>query len=110
MRGKRKHGKALWVQAFKKKRPNPKSERLRRYLEQRIDFLAKHSFCKNCHTRRATEVHHVRGRAASLLLDERGWIALCSGCHRMAHWNISVAREAGLICQRGLWGVPFDKR
>ena len=105
----RKRKQALWVAAFKRKTVNRKGERLTKYLEQRIDFLSKNRMCARCRSRRSTEVHHMRGRIATLLLDERGWAAVCNGCHRWIHWNINAARDAGLICQRGLWGKPFDR-
>src|SRR5690349_9596322 len=54
----------------------------------------------------ATEVHHSRGRVASLLLDERFWIAACGKCHDWCHANPSTAREKGLFCDLGKWNSP----
>ena len=52
------------------------------------------------------EVHHVRGRAGSLLLDKRYWMAISKAGHRWIHAHVEEARKHGWICERGLWNVP----
>lgn len=53
-----------------------------------------------------SEVHHTRGRAGSLLLDERFWMAASKAGHRFIHENVELAREHGWICEKGLWNKP----
>ena len=55
---------------------------------------------------RPNEVHHTRGRAGSLLLDERYWLALSKQGHRFVHEHPEVARENGWLCAAGDWGRP----
>jgi hypothetical protein len=55
---------------------------------------------------RLNEVHHTRGRAGSLLLDERFWLALSKQGHRWVHENPEEARAHGWICEPGDWGRP----
>ena len=53
-----------------------------------------------------TEVHHMRGRAGSLLLDQRYWLAVSKQGHRWIHSNIEKARALGWLCELGKWNVP----
>lgn len=53
--------------------------RARIYRRRRDVFLDANPSCARC-GRRATEVHHKRGRG-KYLLDEETWLALCHGCH-----------------------------
>lgn len=50
------------------------------------------------------QVHHLRGRAGALLLDERYWVGVHGRCHRWIHDNMDAARRRGLLCERGDWG------
>lgn len=52
----------------------------------------------------AADIHHIRGRAGKLLLDERYWIGVCRNAHNLIHANQEIARKAGLLAQRGEWG------
>ncbi len=52
------------------------------------------------------EVHHMRGRAGSLLTDERHWMAVSKQGHRWVHEHPAEARERGWFCPVGLWNVP----
>jgi|GEM_PF-6925754 len=52
----------------------------------------------------ATTIHHLRGRAGKLLLDERHWRGCCIKSHQFIGDNPTVARIAGLLCQPGEWG------
>ena len=52
------------------------------------------------------EVHHLRGRAGSLLCDERFWIALSKQGHRWVHENPEKARNMGFLCAKGEWNTP----
>lgn len=55
---------------------------------------------------RLNEVHHTRGRAGSLLLDQRFWLALSKQGHRWVHENPELAREYGWLCAAGDWNRP----
>jgi hypothetical protein len=55
---------------------------------------------------RLNEVHHLRGRAGSLLLDERFWMAISKQGHRWVHANMDEARKRGWLCSKGDWGRP----
>lgn len=80
-------------------------------------FLEAHPQCEACHRllgeitssypfrkHPAADIHHIRGRAGKLLLDERYWIGVCRNAHNFIHDNPEIARKAGLLAQRGEWG------
>ena len=75
-------------------------------------FLANHQLCFPCRrdpgrrVRRATQVHHQRGRLGPLLMDQRFWIPTCQECHDFIHNNIEAARRLGFICEKGDWNTP----
>jgi len=52
------------------------------------------------------EVHHMRGRAGSLLLDERFWMAISKQGHRWVHEHMDEARKLGWLCEIGKWNTP----
>ena len=82
----------------------------RAYIKAKARFLAAHPWCAWGLAQvppkriRASAVHHVRGRAGALLLDERFWLAVSQRGHRAIHDAPVVARELGLICPLGSWG------
>jgi len=51
----------------------------------------------------ATEIHHTRGRAGTLLLDERYWLGVSAAGHDYIHENPQAARAQGYLCQPGEW-------
>jgi hypothetical protein len=53
---------------------------------------------------RLTEVHHRRGRAGSLLLDMRHWLAVSRIGHRWIHSHPTEARARGWLCEVGYFG------
>lgn len=55
--------------------------------------------------RRASEVHHSRGRIGRLLLDRRFWIAVCIPCHDWIHDNRRAAEALELVCPGRKWNV-----
>ena len=57
-------------------------------------------------TRKATDLHHSRGRIGALLLDERFWKPLCRRHHDTVQLAPELARQYGLLCERGKWNVP----
>jgi hypothetical protein len=45
----------------------------------------------------ATQIHHIKGRAGSLLCDVRYWIAVCPPCHQYIHDHARESRARGLM-------------
>lgn len=93
--------------------PTPKTRRAARlfqYQRDAKDFLARNPWCvwglrqEPPQFIRATQVHHYRGRAGKLLLDQRFWLGMSADKHTWAHNNIAEARKLGLICPKGEWG------
>lgn len=72
------------------------------YKLNRKRFIHENPMCRRC-SGKTDDVHHSRGRAGTLLLDERFWLPVCRECHDWIHANIQKAREGGFICERGLW-------
>lgn len=93
------------------RRRSPRMTKLMaQYRKQKAVFLAKFPTCAvfpcrqgSLITRRATEVHHMRGRQGSLLLDERFWLPVSSEGHRWIHDNPDKARRMGYLCAKGSW-------
>jgi hypothetical protein len=64
----------------------------------------------------ATQVHHQRGRAGSLKMDERFWIPVSAQGHGTIHAHPEWARDTKallsdgryltLLCQIGEWNKP----
>ncbi len=79
-----------------------RAEQEREYSERRKRYLAEHPICElwpGC-KRRATEIHHIRGRNGKRLNDERYWRSGCMQCHRRVHDSPAEARELGLLLHR----------
>lgn len=54
---------------------------------------------------RLTEVHHVRGRSGTLLMDKRFWMAVSSAGHAWIHQEApTAAAERGWLAGPGEWG------
>lgn len=79
----------------------------RAYLAKRDAWIVGKS-CHKCGDL-ATECHHTRGRAGSLMLDERHWLPMCSWCHQWVHEHPADARADGLLCSKGMWNKPDNK-
>ena len=75
----------------------------------RKDPRTKAPICDATFMHLATEIHHSRGRAGSLLTDTRYFIGLCSKAHRWVHENPEQARKMALLCVRGEWNKPEPK-
>lgn len=88
--------------------------RMAAYKELRAAWLLLdgHRYCEACwqiewnYPRPATDVHHLRGRAGSLLLNRRYWLAVCRPCHQWIGANPAKAREYRLIAPVGQWNKP----
>lgn len=50
---------------------------------------------KGC-TKKATVVHHKKGRIGDLLFDQRFWMPSCVSCNGAVESNDAEAREKGL--------------
>lgn len=59
--------------------------------------------------KRTEDVHHTRGRAGELLLDERFWLAVSRMGHDWIQKNPDKARAKGWLCERGQWNKPVPK-
>lgn len=65
-----------------KKVTEKRAKQNREYLEMREQFLEQYPVCqvKNCQAK-ATEVHHIQGRANDLLTNPENFLAICSEHH-----------------------------
>ena len=102
------------------KRPNPQSTK--RQAEAKVYRARKKVFLENTPTCFACgelvhpadrELHHKRGRAGNLYLDERFWEMACggvNGCHAKIHRDRKWAIQNGFLGGPGEWGVcpPLD--
>lgn len=76
-----KRGKPLRrVSAKTAKRNAQYSVQRRAFLDRRPHCAATELAFTSC-TRWATDVHHLRGRIGSLMLDENNWAPMCRSCH-----------------------------
>lgn len=55
---------------------------------------------------RVRDIHHMRGRIGTLLLDERYWLAVSRVGHDWINANPVLARAYGWLCQPGQWNKP----
>jgi len=79
------------------------------YLKIRVPYLLKNPWCRVCShlgiRKRATEIHHLRGRNGPLLFDTRFFASTCRGHRMWPHDNPIEARAAGLLASGSEWGV-----
>jgi hypothetical protein len=82
-------------------------ERLKAYYKVRDTFMKAHPKCQwpTCN-KAATDCHHSRGRAGSLISDERHFRALCREHHNLCSSEPNLARSVSMLCERGLWNSP----
>lgn len=82
----------LRKQSLKRAREN------RLYAKLRTEFLLAKVFCEfpDCFSR-ATDVHHINGRAGKWLNDQRYWTGLCRKHHQFIHDHPATARGMGLL-------------
>lgn len=108
-----------WLRSASTKR----AQQLRQYRMQAAEFVRqhRHEMCpvvrdikelfwgkKYGHPISAwiVEVHHTRGRAGGLLLDEQFWMAVSKAGHRWIHAHPAEARRRGWLCAVGEWNTP----
>jgi hypothetical protein len=70
------------------------------YEERSKAFLRKNPRCRVYPKLRSEEVHHMKGRAGSLYLDERYWMAVSAKAHAEITNNPTWARAKGYIITR----------
>ena len=63
----------------------------------------KGKMCAVFPTRRATDVHHIRGRIGQLLFDQKYWLPVSREGHIWIDNNIEEARAKGWIAAKGDW-------
>ena len=93
-------------------RSSKKASRDREYTKVRKHFLIMHPKCGasvvGC-SKRATEIHHVRGRIGRLQCDTRFFMAICRKCHDWIGDNGKKARAIGLLAPAWEFNVfPVD--
>lgn len=80
------------------------------YRQRKKVFLEAHPVCFVCgewFPMERRDLHHVRGRAGKLYLDERFWEMACNGpkgCHDMIHRNRKWAIANEYLGGGGEWG------
>ncbi len=87
-----------------RRRSAKQRERMTEYAILRARFLQRNRWCPVIRGERATEIHHIRGRAGKLLLDTRYWLAVGERGHRWIHDNPAKAQERGWLAKLGEWG------
>lgn len=85
----------------------------REYSRKKHEFLSRpeNKFCpviqKLTGEKILTEdIHHMRGRAGSLFMNEKYWLAVSRRGHELIGSNPNWARQHGFLCQKGLWNQP----
>jgi len=95
-----------WPRRPLRARSKLRSGQMRIYLHRRLVFLALHPRCVVFPSKPATDIHHARGRAGTLLLDERFWLPVSRAAHRWIDDHPLQARRAGWLCAAGEWNRP----
>ncbi len=94
----------------RRKRINPVSARQRKrlalYRKISKQFLADHKYCIVCRCGYPSEIHHVRGRLGTLLVDTRFFAAVHPECHQRIHNHLHWAQIEGWIAPAGKWNTP----
>ena len=95
-------------------KPKPRGQKPRRFIRVRSkkrakqegvyrrkvkQFLIDHSICAVT-GKKATEVHHMKGRENDLLLDERYWLPVSSQAHKHITENSRWAIQMGYSLPR----------
>lgn len=79
------------------------------YEKRKKVFLTGNTRCFACGHRiryQDRELHHLRGRAGTLFLDERFWRMACDECHELIHQHPAWAIKNQLLAHAGEWNVP----
>jgi hypothetical protein len=79
-------------------------EEMKIYGKKRKTFLAENPKCAVYPSRKATDIHHMRGRAGKLFLCEDYWLAVSREAHIKIGQEPQWARDNGYLCAKGEWG------
>lgn len=61
------------------------------YFSLRLKYLYLHPTCEVCKEKKATQIHHKKGRVGERLNDCLYWLGVCFECHNKIHHNPSWA-------------------
>jgi hypothetical protein len=76
------------------------------YAAMAASFILKYAKCVVYPNRRATDVHHTRGRLGALLVDKKWWLPVSRAGHNWIHNNPKEATERGFLFSR--FGIVED--
>ncbi len=82
-----------------KKVSNKTKKNLSKYGKAREEYLLDHHVCEVCKERRATEIHHKKGRG-KYLSDKTYFLAVDRMCHQKVEMNPEWAKEMGFSLSR----------
>lgn len=82
-----------------KKVSKSRSKELSVYDRERIRYMNSHAFCEVC-GKRATDIHHKKGRVGKLLTDKRYFLAVCRECHSRIETDPQWAKDKGYSLSR----------
>lgn len=91
--------KAALKKSTPKKISDKEKERQKKFKPIRAKFIKEHPYCCMC-GKKATEVHHGRGKVGKLLLDARWFKSMCADHHRWAELHPKEAKEKGVSFSR----------
>lgn len=78
-------------------------EQLKNYSGEVKAYKKKNNNCEvrlqGC-SKLTTDVHHMKGRLGSNLMDQRYWIAVCRNCHRWIEEHPKSAKKLGFSSSR----------
>ena len=106
------------INRFSTKNPKKRQKRAkmgkrgREYAKVRKIHMAEHYVCEICGNRNSLSIHHIAGRAGSLLTDRSNFLVVClsgswhlsrqfpesnqtEGCHHWIERNLKLARQMG---------------
>jgi len=76
-----------------------RAAQLKVYRSLKKFVLKARPYCEmgDCPLRRATQIHHMKGREGARLNDTRYWLAVCAQCHDWIHAHPKEARRIGVL-------------
>lgn len=88
--------KASYIRSQSQKRASENQQ----YSREGKTFLKRNNICGTGCGNPSEQIHHQKGRIASLLLDKRFWLAVCADCHTKIENNPEWAIEKGYSIKR----------
>ena len=70
------------------------------YSKARKEHLSDDPNCGVCRNKKATTVHHMKGRIGPLIYDKRWFLSACMPCHEEIELNPQWAKEQGYSINR----------